>query len=411
MTVVSTNRKLRLLVIASTYPRWKNDPEPAFVHELSKRLTDRFEVFALCPHAPGAAVEDVLDGVRVVRYRYAPTRWETLVNDGGIISNLQRKPWKWLLLPGFLVGLAWSAWRLVRTLRPDVIHAHWLLPQGLVVALLGVFDRRVPPFLVTSHGADLFALRTRPLQVLKRFVARRSSAIAVVSAAMRDELVRIGVTSNKISVQPMGTDLTERFTPDSSVARSRNEILFVGRLVEKKGLSHLIDAMPAVLHVRPTAFLTVAGFGPEDKERRAQVKRLRLQDKVNFIGAVLHNELPALYRRAAVFVAPFIQASSGDREGLGLVLVEAAGCGCPVVTSDFPAVRDVFKVGQAGVVSPGSASAIGEAVCEVLRAAPRPSALEMDLRSSLRAKFDWLVVSGSYARTIKQLVDSQQGRK
>ena len=100
----------RLLVLASTYPRWQDDPEPAFVHELSKRLVPDFDVLVLTPHAPGAAVEETMEGVRVVRYRYAPARFETLVSSGGIVGNLRAARWKWLLVPLFLFAQAWATW-------------------------------------------------------------------------------------------------------------------------------------------------------------------------------------------------------------------------------------------------------------------------------------------------------------
>ena len=80
--------------------------------------------------------------------------------------------------------------------------------------------------------------------------------------------------------------------------------LFVGRLVGKKGLRHLIDAMPAITRAHPGAFLSIVGFGPEEAACREQVARLGLQDSVKFLGGVPQSELPALYRRAAVFVAP-----------------------------------------------------------------------------------------------------------
>ena len=114
----------RLLVLASTYPRWAGDSEPGFVHELSRRLADRFEVAVSCPHAPGALPQESMDGVEVHRYRYAPARWESLAYEGGIVTNLRRHPWKWLLLPGFFLAQAWSAWRLVARFRPHVVHAH-----------------------------------------------------------------------------------------------------------------------------------------------------------------------------------------------------------------------------------------------------------------------------------------------
>ena len=123
-TVGPEGAKPTLLVLTSTYPRWSGDPEPGFVHELARRLTDRFQVIVLGPHAPGAKTHEVLDDVEVIRYRYAPERLETLVNDGGIVTNLRLARWKLLLVPGFVLTQAWRAWRLIRTRNIDVIHAH-----------------------------------------------------------------------------------------------------------------------------------------------------------------------------------------------------------------------------------------------------------------------------------------------
>ena len=112
MTGAAARRPV-LLVLASTYPRWTGDPEPGFVHELSKRLADDFRVIVLGPHAPDAKPREMLEGVEVVRYRYAPERWETLVNDGGIVTNLKLQRWKLLLVPGFVLMQAWCAWRFI----------------------------------------------------------------------------------------------------------------------------------------------------------------------------------------------------------------------------------------------------------------------------------------------------------
>lgn len=388
-----------LLVLASTYPRWTGDPEPAFVHELARRLATEFDVTVLCPHAPGALPRETLDGVRVHRFRYAPAAWETLVNDGGIVANLRARPWKWLLLPGFVAALAWQAWRLARRERPAAIHAHWLVPQGLVAALLSL-QRGAPPFLVTSHGADLFALRARPLQALKRFVARRAAALTVVSDAMREELARLGVARERVAVAPMGTDLRERFVPDPAVPRAPDELLFVGRLVEKKGVATLLAALPAILRARPGARLTIAGFGPELEALRRQAATLGVADRVDFTGAVPQAGLPALYRRAAVFVAPFQRARDGDEEGLGLVSIEAGGCGCPLVLGDVAAVRSALG-GLPGVtlVPPGDAEALADACIAALAAPPDTQRLV----AALRERFDWQASAAVYRDLIASI--------
>ena len=385
----------RLLVLASTYPRWAGDHEPGFVQELSKRLVGKFDVTVLCPRAPGAKPRELMDGVQVVRYRYAPSGLETLVNDGGIVTNLRQAKWKSMLVPGFLLAQAWAAWLLTRKQRFDVLHAHWLVPQGLIAAMLQSLPGRQLPYVVTSHGADLYALKGRVMDALKRFVLRRAVVATVVSSAMRDALGGIGADMSKVSVQPMGVDLANRFKPDAEVVRSGDEILFVGRLVEKKGLRYLIDAMPFILASRPSAFLTVVGFGPEEAESKLQVERMSLQAQVRFVGPVPQDQLPGLYRTAAVFVAPFVEAASGDREGLGLVAVEAAGCGCPLVISDLPAVHQVFPKGAgAALVPPGDVAMLAKAVQTVL---DRPSQFQPPSRESLCADFDWEGRANQYA--------------
>ncbi|TDK30049.1 glycosyltransferase [Luteimonas terrae] len=391
------SRKPRLLVLASTYPRWRDDPEPAFVHELSKRLIHRFEVTVLCPHAPGAAMREIFDGVRVVRYRYAPTRWETLVNDGGIVSNLNRARWKLLLVPGFILAQVVTAWRMVRAGEVDVMHAHWLLPQGMVAALVARAQAgRKVPFLVTSHGADLFALRGRFARWVKAWVVGRAAIVTVVSEGMRQPMLKLGVVPASLGVEPMGVDLTGQFTPDAEAERSRDELLFVGRLVEKKGLRHLIDAMPTILAERPSAFLTVAGFGPEMEDRRDQVSRLALSDRVKFLGAVKQEDLVALYRRAAVFVAPFIEAGSGDQDGLGLVIVEAAGCGAPVVVSDMPATHALNGLSsQALVVRWSNAEELARAILSVRWSGHREQAW---------MAFDWNQRAAAYKRILEDVL-------
>jgi glycosyltransferase involved in cell wall biosynthesis len=394
-----------LVVLASTYPRWSGDHEPGFVHELAKRLVDHFRVIAVVPSAPGALASENLDGVEVFRYRYAPRGLETLVNDGGIVTNLRRHRWKLLLVPTFLMAQLWRTWRILRTYNVDVIHAHWLLPQGLIAVVLRKLSRRRLTVLVTSHGADLFALQGAVLNALKRWVVREASAITVVSEAMCAELERIGATIECVEVQPMGVDLSGRFTPDLTIQRSHDEVLFVGRLVEKKGLRYLIDAMPAILKARPSAYLTVVGFGPEESARRAQAERLGLQGKIRFMGAMQQAALPACYRRAAVFVAPFAQASSGDQEGLGLVSLEATGCGCPVVMSDLPATRGILPESDGCIrVAPADSVALANAVLDVLTHSGGHLRGVEAYRKHATKRFGWEAVAVRYNRILQRCV-------
>lgn len=390
-----------LLVLASTYPRWEKDAEPGFVHALSKRLGNGFRVIVLCPHADKAKEREVFEGVDVWRYRYAPACLETLVNDGGIVTNLRNKRWKWLLVPGFVLVQAYQAWRICRRESVDVIHAHWLIPQGVIAGLLQMLAGRTIPYVVTSHGADLYALKGGALTRLKRWVMKRAAAVTVVSKAMVGEVGAIGGSAEGISVLPMGVDMMGTFSPDVTKARSENELLFVGRLVEKKGVGYLLDALPAVRTLRPGIRLKIVGFGPELDALRRKVADLQLEDAITFSGAVSQEDLPAILQSATLLIAPFVKAQSGDQEGLGLVPVEAIACGCPVLIGDLPAVRDIIDDEFVDfLVDPTDRNALARAILDALSNYDiRLKRTEL-LRSRLMKRFDWSFVSDKYVKLL-----------
>ena len=391
-----------LLILASTFPRWQGDPEPGFIHELAKRLVPYFHVIVLCPHARGAKVNEQMDGVEVIRYRYAPEQWETLVNDGGIVTNLRNHRWKIILVPSFAIMQAWQVWRVIRARQLNVVHAHWLVPQGLIAAIMQKISGHAIPFLVTSHGADLFALRGGLLQKLKKFVLGRAHGATVVSTAMLSEVRRIGADTSKVSVLPMGVDMMDRFVPGDQQERSDNELLFVGRLVEKKGLRYLLSAMPSILKVRPDATLTIAGFGPDETALRIQAKELGIEQQIRFLGAVPQADLPALYQRAALFVAPFVRAESGDQEGLPVALMEAIACGCPCIAGNVDGLQDIFgSDAESCVVNPRVPEELVSAILRQLNDRESAVRLVMKLRAGLVEHLSWASIADRYATLLR----------
>ncbi|WP_399680349.1 glycosyltransferase [Xenophilus sp.] len=397
MTAESSKRGL--LVLASTYPRWYGDHEPGFVHELSRRLSAAFDVTVVTPHAQGALERETMDGVEIVRYRYAPERLETLVHGGGMAANLARARWKWLLLPGFLFAQYLAARRVLSQRPIAVVHVHWLLPQGLVALLAA--GRRGVPYVVTSHGGDLFGLRGRVATRLKRLVAKRASAMTVVSSAMREEAGRLGLAPPAIDVVPMGADLRARFVASDPAERDADTLLFVGRLVPKKGLVHLLDAMPLILAARPGVVLEIAGFGPDRPALEAHAAALGIAAHVRFLGAMPQAELPSLYGRAGVFVAPFVRDASGDQEGLPVALMEAIGCGCPAVVGDVAGVHDLLgDEARQVVVDPRDREALARAVLEVLEHPAEARARTLALRARAIERVDWDRIAARYAEIL-----------
>jgi glycosyltransferase involved in cell wall biosynthesis len=264
------------------------------------------------------------------------------------------------------------------------------------MAALSIGRPERPTLVITSHGTDMFAFNHASMRWIKRHALNKAITVTVVSEAMREAAVGLGVDPDKVNVASMGVDLRTRFTPDPRIERSRNEILFVGRLAQSKGLNVLLDAMPKILAAHPDAALTIAGFGPEEIELRAQAKKLNIAARVRFTGPLPQSALPDLYRRAAVFVAPYVRIASGEQEGFGLTIVEAIGCGCPVVATDMPGLRDI--IGNNGsLIEPENVEALAVAILKVLDV-PRTAALENAvLRERVKLESDWSTVADRYA--------------
>jgi glycosyltransferase involved in cell wall biosynthesis len=391
----------RLLVLTSTFPRWAGDREPPFVYELSRRLAGQFEVHVLAPHAPDARPEETLDGVQVHRFRYAPERLQQLAYDGGILARLRERRWRLLLVPCFIAAQAWALRRLLARYRFDVLHAHWIIPQGLAAVLAGA-PRRVP-MLCTSHGGDLFGLRGPLARRLKRRVLARSAMVTVVSEAMREAVLDLN-PAQVVDVVPMGTDLTGCFKPPDQPARQPGRLLFAGRLVEKKGVRYLLAAVARLRAQGRVVTLTIAGDGPLRGALQAHAVQLGVDADVEFLGAVDHARLAGLFQQAAVAVVPSVIAADGDQEGFGLVIVEAMGCACPVVASRLPAIDDIAIDGETALlVPPADADALASAIARVLDDPDRAARRAAAARARVLERFEWEAVSRRYADLLGRL--------
>lgn len=393
-------QRKKILVLTSTFPRWPGDTTPPFVYELSKRLVASFDITVLAPHYPGSPVREKRDGMDIRRFRYSLGKLETLAGEQAMLPALRRNRLNYFLLPFFLAAEFFSTLYLVRRHRIDCIHAHWLLPQGLIAALVGLITG--VPFVVTAHGGDVYGLRGWLPTVLKSFTLRRAAHVTAVS---RDLAARIEelVPGLAISVIPMGVDSTA-FHPDfiNQDIRQRHNItgeflLFVGRLSEKKGVCYLLEAMPRVVERFPDAKLLVVGKGELENELRDLAGRLALADQVVFAGAIPNHELPAYYATADVFVGPSIKCSGGDTEGFGLTFVEAGLSGCLVIGTRTGGIGDIIEHGETGfLVEMRDAEALAEVIINGLALQAESREFGGAARQRLKDNFDWQIIAEKY---------------
>jgi glycosyltransferase involved in cell wall biosynthesis len=249
-----------------------------------------------------------------------------------------------------------------------VILSYWTDPDATCAvewaAELGV------PAVVMVGGSDLMVLaenparRTRMTQTL-----RRADHVVTIGSTLADRVASLGVATDRITPLMRGVN-RNMFSPgDRSSARAtldlpadRPIVLWVGRMVPVKGLTHLLEAMatPSMRSVK--AVLVLVGDGPLRGSLEAQARRLGLGDSVRFAGSVDHAALPTWYRAADLTVLPSLS------EGIPNVLMESLACGTGFVASDVGSIREVSDAPERDLVAPGDSDALARRLADRLRA-------------------------------------------
>lgn len=352
---------MRVLVITHNYPRFPGDPAGAFVARLAEATAAQgAEVRVLAPHVAGTATEELLGGVRVRRFQYAPAPLERVGYRGDLHDRPVWSPLVALGVPAFLVAFAAAVRREVRRFRPTLVHAHWWVPGGLLAAL--VSDA---PLVITCHGSDIRLLdRAGPWRVAAARVFARAARVTTVSRFLLGDLeAAFPALAARLAVTPMPVDVAH-FSVGRAVHRAvPPRILYAGNLLESKGLDDLVDAF-ALLRARGAeCTLKLLGEGPHAAALRTRAAERAVAADVEWSDFVPQTAMPAEYGASTVTVLP----TRGRAEGLGLTLVEALLAGAAVVGTRAGGIPEVIDDGITGLlVPPESPAALAAAVARLL---------------------------------------------
>ena len=375
---------MRVLFLTHNYPRSAGDASGSFLLRLAQALrAEDVAVRVVAPASPGVPDHEGVDGIPVDRFHYAPKKYETLAYGGNMAAQVQDSWGARVKLLGFMGSEFSCAVRARRSFDPDVLHAHWWFPNGLV----GTWTARMAdrPLITTLHGTDVRLARTvafaRPGF---RHVMQHSAAVTAVSQFLANEAQEI-VSGVAPTVAPMPV-ATELFSPGGQ--RQPNRILFVGRLNTQKGIEMLLRALSL------TQFMvTLDVIGDGDGVRLREIAEgLGVTERVRWIGALPQHKLTEYYRSAAALVVPSVN------EGLGLVAVEAQLCETPVIAFDSGGLSDVVQNDRTGIlVTEISAGALAAAIDSLLARPDRGAALGAAGRLHALATFAPESVARRYA--------------
>ncbi|MGK2961026.1 MAG: glycosyltransferase family 4 protein [Gemmatimonadaceae bacterium] len=358
---------MKVLFIVTAYPRHDGDVITPWMVETIKRLfASGTAVEVLAPSYRGSRTARV-GGVKVHRFRYAPSRLETLTHDMPAMERIRRNPAFAVLLPAYIAAGIKAAARVAADGNFDVVHAFWPIPHGL----FGIAARQSSraALVSTFFSAELMwkaATRRAMARVVSR-VVKASDVVTVISSYTGARLREYVPDAATVTI-PFGAAAADERqaglggTRQPRSPNDRFELLFVGRLVERKGVDVLIRAA-AILRDDPRLTVRIVGTGPEMSSLRDAASSLRLGDRLVFEGMVSAEAIVGHFARCDALVLPAVITSSGDTEGLGVVLIEAMGYGKPVIASAAGGIVDIVTDGDTGLlVPPGDADALAGAI-------------------------------------------------
>jgi glycosyltransferase involved in cell wall biosynthesis len=389
----SPGGRARILVLATTVPAKVGDGTPEFVVSLARALSRDNEVTILAPSVPGAALREHSGGVEIVRFRYFPKRFEGIA-AGAIMANLAAEPWRVAEVPPLMLAFLSASMREIRRARPDLIHAHWLLPAGLIA--LSLRKMYGIPYIVTAHAADVFRFRGAPFRALKRTVMAKA---AVATPVSRETASILGIPPEQAErlVVPMGVEIDRIQGDVGERAPEFARFLFVGRLVEKKGVDVLLRALAELREAR----LVVVGDGPSRPMLEELAAELGLSTRVTFAGQQGRERVAEELRLAHALVIPSRVAADGDADGTPVVMSEGMAAGVPIIASSLGGLAEHITSGRNGLlVKANDPDALADGLRRVLEDRKEATTWSEAALTTMREQLDIRVTAQRYQHFI-----------
>lgn len=354
--------RLKICMVTSSYPKYEGDVTAPFVESIATSVAaDGNEVHVLAPYHPELRHAPLEKGVQLHFFKYSPFRH---LNIWGYAESLEAdvrvKGAIYPLTPVVFVSSLWALWRLTGQIHFDVIHAHWVIPNGPVATIVAKLRRL--PLVISMHGSDVFvAEQSKLIARVARWCYRSASAITAPSQDLVTRAVRLGAPASRCHVVPYGVDPGTFTRLDDAGPVLRRElglpedaliIFAVGRMVYKKGFEYLIRAVPAILREHPNARVVLAGGGDLEERLKSLVRQLGVEKSVIMPGWVSRDKMPLFFSGCDIFVLPSVVDQQGNVDGLPNTLLEAMASARPVVATSVAGIPLAVKDGDNGLLVP-----------------------------------------------------------
>lgn len=401
---------MKVLILTTTFPKNKEDySTPRFVYDLSLNLSKLgLNIHVLTPDRPDSTIsyEKISNTFIIHRFQYFTKNKQKLTSGEGIIPNLKQSRSNFILIPLLICKQFFSAIKLIRKNKIDIINSHWLLPSGLIGAIIQKIWKRKN--FVTVHAAALYLLERMFFgKYLARFIFKNSTKFFIVSNYGKNRFTKLLDYKNedellqKVITIPMGVYCNRfLFEPEKKAFDEKKfNILFLGRIVEKKGLIYAINAIEKLKDQK--IIFHVCGDGPLRKELEDYVKEKTLGERIIFYGQISEEIKLSYLNSVDVLLVPSIETVSGDKEGLPVVILEALAAGLPIIASDIGGINDGVIHNKTGIlIPPKDINQIAKAINLLY--------VNQDLRKQMNQNckdyslsFNWKIIANKYLQEIK----------
>lgn len=386
--MIEKKKKLKILVISNTYPLHKNDNTVIFLKTLYNEISK--EHFVEIVAADNVAVNDKdndNENLKIFRFKYWFRKSQKLAYGDAILSNLNTNIFIYFQIPFFILSMLFIIIKRIRKNKPDIIHAHWVLPCGF----LGILCSKIfgIPIVVTSHGGDLYGLRGGIKDKFTKYVLRNAHVVNPVSKALKEVVSKDFKIYDSVII-PMGVNQKQfYFIEDAKMKINFSPrtklILFVGRLSEKKGVSVLLEALYLMkiqqLLSEPYK-LIIIGSGNMEASLIKKCNELDINSLVEFKGSIPNYKLKEYYSAADILTLPSI-SSVGGQEGLPVTLMEGLLCNCNIIATDSGGMKYLTNHDQITLIQQNNTEELAFAIKNNIS---RPKIFNSNLANSFKVE-------------------------
>jgi phosphatidyl-myo-inositol dimannoside synthase len=404
---------VKILALTSSYPRYEGDPTAPFIESITKHVAELgHSVHLVVPESAEWSRPASEGNVTYHAYRYSPLRsWTPWGYSEALAQGVRIRRALYALAPIVAVSGLRTAQKLLARERFDLVHAHWVIPNGPIAARAA--RGHGLPLVVSLHGADVtIAEGMRPMRSIARSTFSRARAVTAPSGDLLDRARRLGAR-DPLELIPYGADVAA-LTPDQEaiealrnrlgIPRDQIVVTAIGRFVTKKGFSFLVDAFVQARGVRNDLELVFVGDGDLRAELEAQVEALDASAHVTFAGMADRATLPAYLGLADMIVVPSIH-TDGHVDGLPNVALEAMAAGTPLVATRVGGLPELVKDGRNGLlVDEKDASALSSAILALAGDAALRARLGATARDEIRVERSWETVARRFVDVYERAV-------